>query len=320
MRPQLASRGRPSRTDGPLTRAEPVGHELSQARAHALLEQACGVAGLNVDGARLLRIGSNAVYHLAEPVVARISRKDTDLERARRTVAVARWLERVGYPAVRAIAVEQPVEIGGHAITFWESVSDDGDQYATIAEVAQVLAKLHRLDAPAYLHLPMLAPFEDAASRIAVNGWLSPGDRSFLTEQLAILQDSYARLEFALPQGVIHGDANIGNVLHNREGKPVVIDLDGFAIGPREWDLAPTAIYYDSFGWHTHDEYETFMRVYGFDIMQWPGYLTMRAVREFLMVTWVIQQARDSPRVAAEAAKRITALRTDASRKDWRPY
>lgn len=26
------------------------------------------------------------------------------------------------------------------------------------------------------------------------------------------------------------------------------IDLDGFAIGPREWDLALTAIYYDSFG------------------------------------------------------------------------
>ena len=41
---------------------------------------------------------------------------------------------------------------------------------------------------------------------------------------------------------------------------------------PREWDLALTAIYYDSFGWHTREEYETFVRIYGFDIMQWPGY------------------------------------------------
>jgi aminoglycoside phosphotransferase (APT) family kinase protein len=134
------------------------------------------------------------------------------------------------------------------------------------------------------------------------------------------MQGRWAALEFVLPQGVIHGDANIGNVLRDTEGNPVVIDLDGFAIGPREWDLALTAIYYDSFGWHTRDDYKTFVRVYGFDIMQWPGYPTMRAVREFLMVTWVIQKAKESPRIAAEAAKRITALRTGASRKDWKPY
>lgn len=297
-----------------------MAHELSEACAHALLEQACSIAGLSADGARLLRIGSNAVFHLAEPVVVRVSRKDADLERARRTVAVARWLENVDYPAVRAIAIDQPVEIDGHAITFWQSISDDGDQYAPIAEVAQVIADLHSLSAPAYLHLPPLAPFENAASRIAANDWLSAEDRDFLTEQLTMLHENYAHLDFALPQGVIHGDANVGNVLRNRNGKPVVIDLDGFAIGPREWDLALTAIYYDSFGWHTREEYETFVRVYGFDIMQWPGYPTMRAVREFLMVTWVIQQARDSNRVAAEAAKRIAALRTGAERKDWNPY
>jgi Ser/Thr protein kinase RdoA (MazF antagonist) len=297
-----------------------VGHDLSESRAHVLLERACGLAGLNAGGARLLRIGSNAVYHLADPVVVRISRKDADPARARRTVAVARWLESVDYPAVRATDIDQPIEIDGHAITFWQSVSEDGDQYASIAEVAAVLAELHRLTAPSFLHLPVLAPFEDAAKRIAVNEWLSPADRAFLTEQLAVMQERYTSLEFVLPQGVIHGDANIGNVLLDRNGNPVVIDLDGFAVGPREWDLALTAIYYDSFGWHTRDEYETFVRVYGFDIMQWPGYPTMRAIREFLMVTWVIQEAKENPQVAAEAAKRIAALRTGVSRKDWQPY
>ena len=107
-----------------------------------------------------------------------------------------------------------------------------------------------------------------------------------------------------MPEGVIHGDANVGNVLHDSNDAPVVIDLDGFAIGPREWDLALTAIYYDSFGWHTRKEYETFVRVYGFDIMQWPGY----------------PGAGGSQRIAAEAAKRIAALRTGGSRKDWQPY
>jgi Ser/Thr protein kinase RdoA (MazF antagonist) len=32
------------------------------------------------------------------------------------------------------------------------------------------------------------------------------------------LRAEYARLKFTLPQGVIHGDANVGNVLHDRHG------------------------------------------------------------------------------------------------------
>ncbi|SEG90211.1 hypothetical protein SAMN04489712_12570 [Thermomonospora echinospora] len=109
-------------------------------------------------------------------------------------------------------------------------------------------------------------------------------------------------------------------MLRDRHGEAKLIDLDGFAVGPREWDLALTAIYFDSFGWHTREEYETFAKVYGLDIMQWPGYPVMREVREFLMVTWIAQKASESERTAQEAAKRIAALRTGASRKDWQPY
>jgi aminoglycoside phosphotransferase (APT) family kinase protein len=293
---------------------------MSMSNPLTLLERACHIGGLEAEGASLLRVGSNTVYRLTGPVVVRISRPGADMEHARRTVAVARWLESVNYPAVRVLRVDQPVVLDGHAITFWEAVSDDGDQYATVGEVAKVLVKLHELVAPDDLQLPTLERFEDAAKRIQTNSWLTPGDRDFLTQTLASMRDRYSELEFVLPPGIIHGDANVGNVLHDYHGKPVVIDLDGFAIGPREWDLALTAIYYDSFGWHTREEYETFVRVYGFDIMKWPGYPVMRAVREFLMVTWVIQKAGESPRVAAEARKRIAALRTGASRKDWEPY
>jgi aminoglycoside phosphotransferase (APT) family kinase protein len=295
-------------------------HELDEQRAQDILKQACSVAGFDADGARLLRLGSNAVYHLSSPVVARIGRQNNDLDAARRSVAVARWLASVDYPAVRALAIDQPVTIDGHAITFWQSVSDNGDQYATVAEVAEVIARLHKLEAPGSLHLPSLQPFANAGKRITSNEWLTPEDRTFLTDELARLEQEYARLKFALPGGVIHGDAGIGNVLHDNQGKPVVIDLDGFAIGPREWDVALTAIYYDSFGWHTREEYETFVNIYGFDIRQWPGYPIMRAIREFLMVTWVIQKAEESEQVAAEARKRIAALRNGTSRKDWQPY
>ena len=125
-----------------------------------------------------------------------------------------------------------------HVVTFWDAVSDDGDQYATVREVAEVLARLHALTAPDSLHLPALAPFENAAHRIEVNDWLNQDDRTFLNDKLAELQAKYTELEFVLPPGVIHGDASIGNVLRDYQGNPVVIDLDGFAIGPREWDLS----------------------------------------------------------------------------------
>jgi hypothetical protein len=35
------------------------------------LDQACVAVGLDADGARLLRLGSNAVYHLKAPIIAR---------------------------------------------------------------------------------------------------------------------------------------------------------------------------------------------------------------------------------------------------------
>ena len=113
------------------------------------LEQACATAGIDAGGARLLRVGSNAVYRLKAPVIVRISRPGADASQVRRTVAVARWLESVSYPAVRAVDVDQPVAVDGHLVTFWEAVSDDGDQYASTAEVAEVLVKLHALTAPA---------------------------------------------------------------------------------------------------------------------------------------------------------------------------
>ena len=111
---------------------------------------------------------------------------------------------------------------------------------------------------------------------------------------------------------MIHGDASVGNVIRDASGQAVLIDLDGFAIGPREWDLVLTAMYYDGFGWHAQAEYEQFVEVYGFDVMKWPGYWCSR-VRQFLMVTWLSQKGADDERAAAEVRKRIASLRSGGS-------
>jgi aminoglycoside phosphotransferase (APT) family kinase protein len=268
-----------------------------------------------------LRIGENAIFRLPGRVIARVARTLAYEVDARKEVAVARWLESEGYPAVRALSIEQPVVVDERVVTFWEVISDE-DSYGSTAEVASLLVRLHGMEPPPppSLDLPALRPFARAELRIDANGWLGSDDRDFLQGRLEELRAKYADLDFALPQGVIHGDASVGNVLHDRGGKPVAIDLDGFAIGPREWDLVLTAMYYDSFGWHTREEYEAFVRVYGFDVMEWPGYPVLRDVREFLMVTWLSQKAPGDERVAAEVRKRITALRTGGAKKDWQPY
>ena len=104
------------------------------------------------------------------------------------------------------------------------------------------------------------------------------------------------------------------------DGRAVLIDLDSFSRGPREWDLIQTAIFYDRFGWHTAEEYETFVRIYGYDIMGWSGYRDLANMREVAMTAWLSRKAVNSARSAAEAAKRLSAMRTGASRRDWSAY
>lgn len=290
-----------------------------EGKARDLLREACALAGIDSRDARLMRLGSNAVFRLAAPVVVRIARSDAETLHARRTIAVARWLESEDYPAVRTLRFDQPIIVDGHAVTFWEAVSPIGNEWTSVSEIAELLLKLHKLAPPVYLHLPEVAPFAKAEERISSNTWLDLGKRRVLTDKFAELQDRYARLDWELSVGVIHGDAGAGNTLRDWNGRPVMIDLDNFAIGHREWDLILTAVYYDSFGWHTAEEYEKFARAYGFDVMKWSGYSTLKELSEFLMVTWVITKAGESQRVADEASKRIESIRTGASCKDWAP-
>lgn len=204
-------------------------------------------------------------------------------------------------------------------MVFWESLGET-EEYATVAELAELLRRLHDLEPPAGLELPELVPLGSVGRRIESAKHLSERDRGFLRERRAELDERYGELDFVLPRGVIHGDANIGNAVRDRDGRATLIDLDGFAVGPREWDLTLTALYYERLGWHTSAEYEDFVRVYGFDVMSWPGYPVMRAIRELIMVTWLAQNMGNGPEIVAEVNKRIADLRAGDGPRDWKPY
>ncbi|MDF4253424.1 aminoglycoside phosphotransferase family protein [Streptomyces sp. WMMB303] len=296
--------------------------EFTAESAGAVLGEACRSAGLDPTGAELLRLGSNAVYRLSTaPVVVRIARDTDALDEMQRAVGVARWLETEDFPATRVLGdVEQPAVIGGRVVTYWVNLQDEVE-YARLDELADLLKRLHWLEEPKSLGLPHYDPFGKVWDSLrGLGDGVSDADRSFLEERTGELNKAYDRLDFVLPFGMIHGDANVGNCLRDRTGRAVLIDLDGFALAPREWDLVLTSLYYERFGWHTRTEYESFVHHYGFDLMNWPGYPVLADVRELMMTLWLGHQVTTNSRAAEEFPRRVDSIRTGGSRKDWQPY
>ncbi|MFJ4687811.1 phosphotransferase family protein [Streptomyces sp. NPDC088789] len=295
--------------------------DFTEEIAGEVLCEACALAGLDASGAVLLRLGSNAVYRLASaPVIVRIARDPEIIDQMGRAVGVARWLEAEDFPATRAVGgVQQPLTAGGRVVTFWES-AQDREEYATLEELADLLKRLHWMEEPETLGLPYFDPFAKLWDGLRSLDGTAKSDREFLEERAGALHKKYDRLDFVLPFGLIHGDASIGNVIRHRDGSAILIDLDGFALAPREWDLVQTALYYERYGWHTRTEYESFVYHYGFDLMNWPGYSVLGDLRELMMVVWLGHQVVTSNKSAKEFGRRVNSLRTDESRRDWRPF
>lgn len=283
------------------------------------LRAAAKAVHIPYEPSKLVRYGSNAVYRLPDEVIARVSRPGAPLDGARRQVAVARWLAAVDYPATRVIDVEQPIEADGRVVTFWRSATD-AEEYAPLDEVGYILRDLHALESHPDVELPEVRPFGEDGEPLPEYPGLAAADEEFLRDKYEWARLAFDALPYELEPGIIHGDANVGNVLLDRDGEAVLIDLDSMATGPREWDLIQTALFYDRLGWHTAEEYAAFVRAYGHDILGWHAYTDLADIREIAMTSWLSKQAATSAKSAKEAAKRIDAIRTGGSRRDWSAY
>ena len=279
------------------------------------LEEACAQAGLSCDGAELLRLGENAIYQLAaDPVVVRIARSADRLPRVRRELCVARWLATSNVPAVRVIdEIDQPLLVHDRPVTFWHTVTG-GNPVPNHVDLARLLAAFHRApDCPC--DLMNFDPLGPSHSRLAGADSVTPDDRDFLQARCDELNEELQHLEFALPRGPIHGDAHTRNLLTDH-GQVVLIDFESAAVGPREWDLMPTAIGVERYG-RSERQYREFADTYGFDVRTWSGYPVLREVRELTMTTWIMQNIGESPAVAAEFALRVGSLRERDFARAW---
>ena len=292
---------------------------LSAANAARALALACAAAELDATGARLVRLGENAIYEVPrERIVVRIARSEALAGRVRRELDVARWLGTQGFPAARvAERLTQPCQVDGRLVTFWEQILPDPGGEATFEDLATILRELHRLPSPPF-DLPAFDPFSVVPARLAEAGDISHTDLIFLTNLHERLREQYASLTFPTPFGLIHGDAHRGNLLRV-SGKPILLDFEVVAHGPREWDLTSTAMSVDRFGVSV-SSYESFASTYGRDVTDWPGYRVLREIRELTMTTWLMQLVGEGSQYADEFRLRVESLREGDHARRWHAF
>jgi aminoglycoside phosphotransferase (APT) family kinase protein len=278
-----------------------------------LLAAACRTVGVDPSRATLIRAGENTLYRLPGRLVARVTRAG-QVGAAAKEVRVSRWLGAVGVPVVEAVTeVAQPVEVNGRAVTFWRDLA--AHRCGTTTELAELLRQLHDLPPPDF-ELPLLAPFVRLRERLHEAVALSTRDRRWLLDHLANLEKRYAALPPGRPWCAVHGDAWDGNVAVTEFG-PVLLDLERFAYGPPEWDLASVAVDYTTFGCLPPSQWAAFCDRYGQDVTTWPGFETLRDIRELRKVTFAWQFATDRSTIAEQATYRLACIRGHHGPRPW---
>ena len=97
------------------------------------------------------------------------------------------------------------------------------------------------------------------------------------------------------------------NLLHDpATDRWVLIDFDHAAQGPRELDLL--------FAVPDHFQEpaaarDSFTRAYGYDLLHWPGWITLRDISKAHSLASYIRRAPTAPAAAAELAHRLHSLR-----------
>ncbi len=288
---------------------------MTSATIDRILHAACASAGIDPSGAQVVHAGENTTYRLPRGIIARITRPG-QIAAAHREVAIARWLSDAGIAAVRAVKdVVQPVEIDERAVTFWDELPPHSP--CTPEQVAGLLRRLHALPSPSDPPLSALDPFVRIHERLEGSDVIPDDDRQWLMERLGACRTAYANLPTGLPQAPVHGDAWTGNVVATCDGTVFLIDLERFSFGAPEWDLVSTAIRYTSYGTLNAHDYRAFADTYGHDVTTWPGYPTLRDIRELRVVAYAVQLAGEHPDIRDQALHRIACLRDLRGPRPW---
>lgn len=277
----------------------------------------CELAGLHGAVPELLRFGNNAVFSIGVTHVLRVMRPTTSETDVQREIDLVREFARLDVPAIRLaeLAAQQPLKAHGCLGTVWERLDEPGHD-GLYGPFGLLLHTFHERTTKLRLPLEPWQPLASSDRRLAaLDGHYSPDDIAMLARWSRRIAVELNQVEPVLPRGVIHGQAEVGNVLL-RAGGPVLIDFERVAIGPREWDLIDTAVAVTRFGL-AEQRYRDFTDAYGFDVRTWDGYQTFRRLWELRATTWLMQSSHHSHAAAREVDVRLQTWRDNDPEMRW---
>ncbi|MFI5496237.1 hypothetical protein [Actinoplanes sp. NPDC051859] len=100
------------------------------------------------------------------------------------------------------------MDIAGHPVTFWIEL-DISPTPPGMDELGTILRQLH--SATVDLRLPALDPWGHTPDRIQ-QAPIEERQRRILGNVLAVLRDQWAAVTFTLGDGLLHGDAHLGEL------------------------------------------------------------------------------------------------------------
>ncbi|TCO62926.1 phosphotransferase [Actinocrispum wychmicini] len=295
------------------------GEETAQVR-HALL-RACGVAGLDPRGARLVHHYANAVYVLpAHNAVVRLLYGPQGVRLATTSLRITRWLFiDHDFPATAPIPATEPITVDETTTaTFWTYYPQpDRDRKPTSAHLGALVRRLHDLPRPP-VTLPRWNPLrslETAVRASSVLDAISSEEQRWLLDHITTIRGELKGFDWPLGWGLIHGDAWAGNVLWNTvagSNATVLGDWDSVCWGPREIDLVPS--------FHATRRYgrgpswaREFVQAYGYDLSSWSGFPTLLAMRDLVQLSGPLRRAPQEPALARALRERLDGIRSGSA-------
>jgi hypothetical protein len=280
------------------------------------LAVACDQVGLTPAGATLLGRAANTVGLLPREAVVVRARRNA-IPTARRTVRIARWLAEREVPVIRLVPdLPQPLEVEGHAVTFWRAGQPSTTPWEG-ADLAGPLRELHRWQPPD--QLPTWDPIPALRRRVEAVTALPLSDLEWLVAELDRLESDYREMRSRLPEGIIHTDAHLGNLVRDRAGRVLLADLDGVARGPVLQDLVPTAV--NALRFRRMVRHRTLAIAYGLDVTEEPAWPVLRRIRELSTTVGGLIRSGDGDGGRTGAARewrlRLRLLQADAGNARW---
>ncbi|MEU5553532.1 aminoglycoside phosphotransferase family protein [Micromonospora sp. NPDC047793] len=261
----------------------------------------------------VIRVGENGVVLLPKAgVLARVVPGPEAVHRVRRELEVAGWLASQELPAIRPVS-RLPVVVAPYVVSLWEYLPDA--RSADLVTLAECLRLLHDVSPPVG-GLPRLSPFARFDDQLNRGTALRAGDRAFLRELRDRLAAQWEQMTFALGETVLHGDAHMENLLVTADGQRAFVDLETVCVGPPEWDLTLSALYYEC-GWFTGQEYARFAETYGYDVRQGSAWPVLRQIRMMRMTLWLAQSADNDVQRRRQLTHRLSTLRDGSAPSGW---